>query len=207
MFSSISSWSVGGRFEIGVSPFHPFFCTCLVSGKRCSWTTTCLGYVHKHPSCVVGWVWLVGRFLWLLPPYFLRFLWVQRPRSRRNLFLATFYITFATSLWTTTVAIMLGRFWLHLCDFLVIMGRLCWIKTGGWVLHLPQQGDLLHLRGPFATWNCDSAWHFFATCNMFKVSNVSNLEMKGPCKSRGFHTIYKNKEMFERLPENWHKDL
>ncbi len=28
-----------------------FFGTCLVSGKRCSWTTTCLGYVHESLQC------------------------------------------------------------------------------------------------------------------------------------------------------------
>ena len=138
----------------------------IMSGKRCSWTTTCLGYVHGHPSCVVGWVWLVGRFLWLLPPHFSCFLWVQRPRSRRNWFLATFYITFATSLWTTTFAIMLGRFWLHLCDFLVIMGRLL-LNQNRW-MSSPFASTRRSSSSPTALCNvkCDSEWHFFNVQNV-----------------------------------------
>lgn len=103
-----------------------------------------------------------------------------------------FYITFATSLWTTTFAIMLGRFWLNLCDFLVIMGRLCWIKTGGWVLHLPQQGDL---RGRFATWNV-IAHDIFSTCKMFDVKVCRTLKWNDPTKVGGFILSTKMKNVW-----------
>ena len=91
---------------------------------------------------------------------------------------------------------MLGRFWLHLCDFLVIVERLL-LNQNRW-MSSPFASTRRSSSSPtaLATWNVIANDIFFNGATCLKLG-VSNLEVKGPYKRRGFILSTKMKNVWK----------